>query len=155
MLTEEEKQAVDELLAHRPGDPLALAIEALMAVRERRGYVSDEALGDLAAHMGVSPHELDSVATFYNLIFRQPVGRHVILMCDSISCWIMGYEEMRDHLQQKLGIGFGETTPDGRFTLLTIPCLGACDRAPAMMVDNDLHGPLTSERIDAILERYA
>ena len=78
--------------------------------------------------LGMSLADLESVATFYSLIFRKPVGRHVILLCDSVSCWIMGYETVRDHLRRRLGIDLGETTPDGRFTLLTIPCLGACDR---------------------------
>ncbi|MCA9433454.1 MAG: NADH-quinone oxidoreductase subunit NuoE, partial [Candidatus Omnitrophica bacterium] len=99
--------------------------------------------------------ELDSVATFYNLLFRQPVGRHVVMVCDSVSCWIMGYEKIRQYLMDKLGVGMGETTPDGRFTLLPICCLGNCDRAPAMMVGEDLHQDLTPEKIDAILEKYA
>ncbi len=154
MLSAEERDAIEELLAHHPGNPHAVAIDALMAIRMRRGWISDEALGDLAEAMRVSTHELDSVATFYNLIFRKPVGRHVILLCDSVSCWIMGYETVRAHLEQRLGIALGETTADGRFTLLTVPCLGACDEAPAMMIDEDLHGHLTPERIESILERY-
>jgi NADH-quinone oxidoreductase subunit E len=98
--------------------------------------------------------ELDSVATFYNLVFRKPVGRHVILICDSISCWVMGFEKILDHIQNKLEIKYGETTKDDRFTLLPIPCLGTCDRAPALMIDNDLHRDLTVEKIDKILEKY-
>jgi NADH-quinone oxidoreductase subunit E len=99
--------------------------------------------------------ELEGVASFYNLIFRKPVGRHVILICDSISCWIMGYERMREHLTTRLGINLGETTADGRFTLLPIDCLGACDHAPALMIDDDLHGDLDPEKIDEILNKYA
>jgi NADH-quinone oxidoreductase subunit E len=155
MLSAQERQAITELLAHHPDNPRAAAIDALMAIRTRRGWVSDEALADLADAMQVSAHELDSVATFYNLVFRKPVGRHVILLCDSVSCWIMGYETVREFLETRLGIALGETTADGRFTLLTVPCLGACDEAPAMMIDEDLHGHLTPERIKSILERYA
>jgi len=92
------------------------------------------------------------VATFYNLIFRKPVGRHVVMLCDSVSCWIMGYERMREHLTSRLGIQFGETTPDNRFTLLPIVCLGACDHAPAMIVNNNLHGDLDPDKIDKLLE---
>ena len=92
---------------------------------------------DIGELLEMSPADLDSVATFYNLIFRKPVGRHVIMLCDSVSCWIMGYERMREHLTGRLGIRFGETTPDNRFTLLPIVCLGACEQAPAMMVDNE------------------
>jgi NADH-quinone oxidoreductase subunit E len=98
--------------------------------------------------------ELDAVATFYSFIFRKPVGRHVILICDSISCWVMGYNPLLDILKTGLGIAYGETTADKRYTLLPISCLGACDRAPAMMVDGDLYGPVTPEMMDGILEKY-
>jgi NADH-quinone oxidoreductase subunit E len=155
MLTPDERHEIEALRAHRPDDPQAAAIEALMTLRVRRGYVSDEALADLAPVLGLSVHELDSIATFYNLIFRRPVGRHVILLCDSVSCWIVGFREIRDHLSARLGVAFGETTADGRFTLLTVPCLGACDEAPVMMIDEDVHGHLTPERVDRILEQYA
>jgi NADH-quinone oxidoreductase subunit E len=94
------------------------------------------------------------VATFYNLIYRRPVGRHVILLCDSVSCWIVGYEKIRRSLEQKLGIVFGQTTSDDRFTLLPIACLGACERGPALMIDEDLHANVTAESLDQILARY-
>jgi len=98
--------------------------------------------------------ELDGIATCYNLIYRRPVGQHVILICDSITCWVMGYDSLREHLSARLGIGFGETTADGRFTLLPVCCLGACDHAPAMMIDEDFHGDLSPGGIDRILESY-
>jgi NADH-quinone oxidoreductase subunit E len=116
--------------------------------------VSDEAVKDVAVFLGMTADELDAVATFYSFIFRKPVGRHVILVCDSISCWIMGYNPLLDLLKTRLRIVFGETTSDNRFTLLPISCLGACDRAPAMMVDDDLHGPVTPETMDGILGKY-
>jgi NADH-quinone oxidoreductase subunit E len=118
------------------------------------GWVSDDGLQDLAEFLDMTAEELDSVATFYSLIFRRPVGRHVILICDSISCWIMGYENLRAHLAARLGIGLGETSEDGRFTLLPIPCLGTCDHAPAMMIDEELYLDLTREKIDQILSQY-
>ena len=102
----------------------------------------------------MSVTDLDSVATFYNLIFRRPVGRHVIMICDSVSCWIMGYDRMREYVGKRLGISLGETTKDNRFTLLPIVCLGCCDHAPAMMVDDTLHSDLNPEKIDRVLERY-
>jgi NADH-quinone oxidoreductase subunit E len=117
--------------------------------------VPDDALVAVAGLLGMSPDELDSVATFYNLIFRRPVGRHVILVCDTVSCWVMGYEAVVEGIGERLGIGFGETTVDGRFTLLPIPCLGACDRAPALMIDDDLHGPVEPGALDQILAPYA
>ncbi|HTH98906.1 MAG TPA: NADH-quinone oxidoreductase subunit NuoE [Stellaceae bacterium] len=132
----------------------AASVEALLAVQRRHGWVSDQHLAEVAAILGMSPAELDGVATFFNLIFRRPVGRHVILLCDSVSCWVMGCEVAREHLKRRLGIRPGETTADGRFTLLPIVCLGHCDHAPAMMVDEDLHGDLDPARLDAALGKY-
>ena len=102
----------------------------------------------------MSTADLDGVATFYSMVFRRPVGQHVILVCDSISCWVMGYDPLLAALQERLGIGLGETTDDGRFTLLPIPCLGACDGAPAMMIDDDLHTGVDPDGLDDILARY-
>jgi NADH-quinone oxidoreductase subunit E len=121
-------------------------------VQRHRGWVSDESLRDIGELLEMSAADLDGLATFYNLIFRKPVGRHVVMLCDSVSCWIMGYERMREHLTSRLGIEFGETTPDNRFTLLPIVCLGACDHAPAMIVNNNLHGDLDRDKIDRLLE---
>ena len=98
--------------------------------------------------------ELESVATCYNLIFRRAVGRHVILICDSVACWIMGYESVGNFLSGRLGIGLGETTPDGIFTLLPTVCLGACDQAPVMMIDDELYGNLTPEKVEEVLKKY-
>ena len=155
MLSPEERQEIEAELAHYP-DPRAACIDALKIVqRHRGGWVSDEALNDVAERLAMSAAELDGVATFYNLIFRRPVGRHVILLCDSVSCWILGYEALREQLRTHLGIGFGETTGDGRYTLLPIACLGACDHAPVLMIDADLHLDLDTGRLGALLERYA
>jgi NADH-quinone oxidoreductase subunit E len=153
MLTEEEKQEIAAELAHceRKG---SASVEALMTVQRRRGWVSDAALRDVAAELGMTPAELDAVATFYSFIFRKPVGRHVVTICDSMVCWTMGYNPLLDELRAKLGIGFGETTPDNRFTLLPVPCLGACDQAPAMMVDDELYGPVAPDGIEEILKNY-
>jgi NADH-quinone oxidoreductase subunit E len=153
MLTAEEIHEIEAEAAHYPTRE-ALCIDALKIVQRHRRWVSDESLRDIAEHLGMSPADVDSVATFYNLIFRKPVGRHIIMLCDSVSCWIMGYDGMRAHLQKRLGIKYGETTPDDRFTLLPIVCLGCCDHAPAMMVDSDLHSDLNPQKIDSQLEKY-
>jgi NADH-quinone oxidoreductase subunit E len=153
MLTAEEVTEIEAEAEHYPRRE-AVCIDALKIVQRRRGWVSDESLRDIAAHLGMSPTDLESVATFYNLIFRRPVGRHVIMVCDSVSCWIMGHERIRKHLNERLGIEFGATTPDDRFTLLPIVCLGCCDHAPAMMVDTDLHSDLDPQKIDTQLEKY-
>lgn len=153
MLSDEERREIEAEVAIY-AQKRAACIEALKVVQQHRGWVSDEALDDVAELLEMTPDELDGVATFYNLIFRKPVGRHVILICDSVSCWIMGYDNLLGHLRSRLGIDLGETTADGRFTLLPSVCLGACDRAPVMMVDDDLHLDLTPERIDQILAGY-
>ena len=153
MLTEKELQEITTELAHCATKASA-SVEALNNIQQHRGWVSDEAMQDAAALLEMTPDELDAVATFYSFIFRRPVGRHVILVCDSISCWVMGYNPLLDVLKARLGISFGDTTEDKRFTLLPISCLGACDRAPAMMVDNDLYGPVTAEMTEEILNKY-
>jgi NADH-quinone oxidoreductase subunit E len=153
MLTPEEKQEIEAELARYPTKQ-AVSIDAMLTVQKHRGWVSDESLRDVADFLGMSVEDLDGVATFYNLIFRKPVGRHVIMVCDSVSCWIMGYDRIRGELSRRLGIKMGETTADGRFTLLPIVCLGTCDHAPAMMVDGDLHRDLDPQKLDGILEKY-
>ena len=153
MLTTEEKHEIDEAIRLVPVRKAA-GIEAMKIVQEHRRWLSDESLNDIALYMGMSVEELDSVATFYNMIFRKPVGRHVILICDSISCWVMGYEDIQAYFKKQLGIGLGETSPDGRFTLLPNCCLGTCDCAPAIMIDNDLHRNLTIDQLDEILKKY-
>lgn len=153
MLTDTERQEIQSHMAEYPYKRAA-CIEALKIVQRERGWVSDENLKDIAALLEMTPSELDNVATFYNLIYRKPVGKRVILLCDSVSCWLMGYERMREHLNERLGIDFGETTADGEFTLLPMVCLGDCDHAPVMMVGNDLHNNLDPEKIDQVLERY-
>jgi NADH-quinone oxidoreductase subunit E len=145
-----------ELQAERERVPSARAagIEGLKIVQRHRGWVTDAGLAALAAALELPAAELESVATFYNLIHRRPVGRHVILLCDSVSCWVLGQESLQAALEDHLGIRAGETTPDGRFTLLPMACLGCCDRAPAMMIDDDLHHGLAPDGLAAILERY-
>jgi NADH-quinone oxidoreductase subunit E len=153
MLTAEEIHEIESEAARYPKRE-AVSIDALKIVQQHRGWVSDESLRDIAQHIGMSPTDLDSIATFYNLIYRRPVGRHVISLCDSVSCWIMGCESIQEHLQQRLGIGLGGTTADNRFTLLPTVCLGCCDRAPAMMIGGDLHTGLDPVEIESTLEKY-
>lgn len=153
MLTQEEQREISAEFP-RYETKQAVCIDAMQIVQKHRGWVSDEAINDLAKFLEMTPDELDGVATFYNMIFRQPVGRHVILLCDSVTCWILGYDRLREHLRKRLGIAPGETTQDGRFTLLPKVCLGTCDHAPAMMIDNDTHRDLSPEKLDALLAKY-
>ena len=154
VLSDEEKADIDAEMSHYE-DPGAASVEALMAVQQRRGWVSDEALRAVADYTGIPASQLEGVATFYNLVFRQPVGRHVIFVCDSVSCWLCGYDALVEALRGKLGIDFGQTTDDGRFTLLPSVCLGNCDKAPALMIDDDHHGPVDGEQLDRVLEAYS
>jgi NADH-quinone oxidoreductase subunit E len=153
MLSEKEKSEINAELA-RAATKSAVSVDALNVVQRHRGWISDEAIRDVANLLEMTADELDAVATFYSFIFRRPVGRHVILVCDSISCWVLGYNPLLALLTNKLDITFGDTTADKRFTLLPISCLGACDRAPAMMVDDDLYGPVTPGMMDEILGKY-
>jgi len=153
MLTETEIQAIDHEIKLLPYKKAAV-IEALKIVQQHRGWVSDDSVEAIATYLEISPAEVDSVATFYNLIFRKPVGQHIILLCDSISCYVMGYRSLYAALQQKLGIKFGETTGDKRFTLLPNACLGCCDHAPAFMIDDILYKEVTVEMLDQILSEH-
>lgn len=153
MLSAEEQKEIQAELAHYP-DKKSACIDAMKIVQRHRGWVSDESLKDIAQFLEMSVDDLDGVATFYNLIFRKPVGRHVIMVCDSVSCWIMGYERLREKLSSDLGIQMGETTADQRFTLLPIVCLGDCDHAPVMMIDEDMHRDLDPQKVGGILNQY-
>ena len=153
MLSEQERREIEAHAQHYPNNR-AVCIEALKIVQQHRGWVSNEGIADVAEALQMKPAELESVATFYNMIFRKQVGKHIILLCDSVSCWIMGYERLREHLGDRLGIRPGQTTADGRFTLLPNVCLGACDHAPVMMVDDAHYQDLDTARIDEILASY-
>ena len=154
MLSETEQR---EIAAEAAAYPLrrSACIDALIIVQRQRGWISDESLKDIAAFLAMTPAEVDAVATFYNLIYRRPVGRTVIHLCDSISCWVMGCDQLCTNLQRTRGIHMGDTTADGQFTLLPIQCLGACDHAPAVMIDGELHADLDPTRLDALLRECA
>jgi NADH-quinone oxidoreductase subunit E len=152
-LTAEEIAEIEHEMTLYP-DKRAVGLEALKIVQKHQGWVSDESLLAIAKYLEIPPSDLEGVATFFNLVYRQPVGRNVMLFCNSVSCWIMGCEGLRKHMKDTLGIDFGDTSADGHFTLIPVPCLGDCDRAPVMMVGPDLHRNLTAEKIDAIVADY-
>lgn len=152
-LTEDEIREIEHEKELYP-DMQAVGLEALKIVQKYQGWVSDESLLAISKYLNIPVSDLESVATFFNLVYRQPVGKNVILFCNSVSCWIMGCDEMRGHINDKLGVDFGSTTEDGSFTFLPVPCLGDCDRAPVMMVGDDLHRNLTPEKIDEIISDY-
>jgi len=149
-LTAAERAGIAALVAREPM-PRAACINALRQVQAKRRYISDAILAEIAVLLGMSTAELDEVATFYNLIFRRPVGEQVILLCNSVSCWMLGQPTLAAHLRARLNIKPGETTADGRYTLLPIVCLGHCDHAPAMLLGSTLHGDLDPAKLDALL----
>lgn len=149
----EDRAAIEREMRHYD-DPRAASIGALKIVQKRHGWVPDAAIPAIGHLLGISACDVEGVATFYSLIFRRPVGRHVIKVCDSVACLLTGYEELRDGLCRQLGVGLGETTADGRFTLLPICCLGACDRGPVLMVDEDTHFDVSPQDVARLLERY-
>ncbi|NVO08746.1 MAG: NADH-quinone oxidoreductase subunit NuoE [Bacteroidales bacterium] len=153
MLSEKEREEILEETKLYPY-PKAACIDALKIVQHHRGWISDEAIADIASELDMSRDEVDGVASFYTRLYRKPVGRNVILICDSVSCMIMGYESIYDYISKKLGIKFGETTSDGRFTIIPNTCLGDCDHAPALMINNDHYNNLSIEKIDLMLEKY-
>jgi len=152
MLSEAERREIEHALEQYP-DRRAGSVEALRIVQRHRRWISDETLKDVAECLSMTSEELDAVATFYNLIFRKPVGRHVLFVCNSISCWIAGSDEVIRETESRFAVRLGETSPDGRLTVLPIVCLGACDRAPAIMIDEDLHQAQPHSMPD-ILQRY-
>ena len=150
-LTEQERQEIEHEFSHYPFKQAA-TIEALKIVQKYNGWVSDGKVKAIAELLEVSPDEVDGVATFYNKIYRKPVGKKVLAICDSVSCWIMGAEKIIEHTCNRLKTVPGAMTSDGRFTVLPTPCLGACDKGPVMMDGEALVTNLTPEKIDEIVK---
>ncbi len=129
-----------------------IAIDVMTALQEHYGYLSDEAVEEAAALLDMTPLEVDELATFYTFLYREPVGKYVIHVCDSLICWMEGEENLVAHICRRLGIEMGGTTDDGLFTLLPVCCIGYCDRAPAVLVNRKVHGPLTIEKLDGLID---
>lgn len=152
-LSAEEIAEIDHEMTLYP-DKKAVGLEALKIVQKHQGWVSDESLLAISKYLNVPVADLEGVATFFNLVYREPVGKRVILFCRSVSCWITGCESIRSHIKTRLGIDYGETTSDGEYTMIPVPCLGDCDKGPVMMVGEDLHRHLTPEKVDEIIAAY-
>lgn len=151
LLSENETADFRERIGKTP-HPRELVIDILRAIQTNHGWVPDEGVELTAGLVGISALQVEEVATFYDKIYRRPVGKRVIHVCDSICCWSRGSEELFNYLQKKLGIKLGETTADGVFTLLPTCCLGACGEAPAMLIGFNLYGHLTAAKIDEVLD---
>ncbi len=152
MLPEELFKGLQQKIASAD-HPRELAVDIMMAVQNHYGYLSDEAVQEAARLLEMTPLELEELATFYDFIYREPVGKFVIHVCDGVVCWMNGYDSVLNHLFKRLGIKPGETTEDGMFTVLPTACIGYCDLSPAMLINGKAYGPLTPEKIDDILNR--
>lgn len=130
----------------------AMLLAALYIAQEQYGWLSPEAIQRVAKRLQLSPGQVYSTASFYTMFRMKPEGRYIIQVCEGLSCYLVGgADPLIDHLSEKLGIKPGETTPDGKFTLQIVQCLAACDCAPALKVNDELHGNLSLEKIDELL----
>jgi NADH-quinone oxidoreductase subunit E len=141
--------------AYPPQMQASLVLPLLQIVQEEKGCVGAEDAHAVADYTGVPFVQVMEALSWYTMLFRQPVGQHVIKVCRNIACSLRGAERMLDHLERKLGIKVGETTPDRRFTLLCVECLASCGTAPTMQVNDTYHEELSEAKIDRILEDLA
>jgi NADH-quinone oxidoreductase E subunit len=144
---------IADILTRYPNTQAAL-LPVLWLCQERWGWVSTGMTRAIAERLGLSPAFIEGVLTFYTMFQRRPPGRYLLQICSTLSCQLCGTGELVGHLKQRLGIDFGETTPDGRFTLVDVQCLGACGEAPVVQINNDYYTELTVDRLDALLERF-
>ncbi|GBD29842.1 NADH-quinone oxidoreductase subunit E [bacterium HR32] len=151
MLSERAQSDIRALRARYPVAQSAL-LPALLRAQEELGWVPPEALAEVARLLDLPVEVVAEVASFYTLIFTEPVGRHVVQLCTNVSCLLSGAEEVRRRVEERLGIRAGQTTPDGRVTLLAVECLAACDQAPCAIVDEQRYGPLTPEAAVRLVE---
>lgn len=151
--TEALKAAIEHEMHHYE-DSRSASIEALKMVQKHHGWVPDEAISYIADIIGISAADVEGVATFYSQIFRQEVGRNIIRVCDSMVCYMAGHDPVLESIKKKINADLGETSEDNRYTLLPVCCLGNCDKAPAMMVNDHTYGNLTPETVGEILEAY-
>jgi len=134
-------------------DPREQAVDVMFELQGHFGYMSDEAMAEASKLLGMTTLELEELATFYDHIYREPVGKYVIHVCDSAICWMHDHLSVIEHIRSRLNVEVGGTTADGLFSLLPVCCIGYCDRAPAMTINRRVFGRLTPEKIDRVLER--
>jgi len=152
MIPEELRQSLIEHINHVE-HPRELVVDVMFAIQDHYGYLTDEGVEETAGLLDMTALEVEQLATFYTFVFREPLGKYVIHVCDSVVCWMEGYESVKAYLCQTLDIQPGETTPDGLFTLLPVCCIGYCDKAPAMLINRKAYGNLTAEKINEILTK--
>jgi NADH-quinone oxidoreductase subunit E len=130
----------------------SLVLPCLRRIQEDRGYVANSDIEELAAFLGVPQIQIEEVLSFYTQFRRKPIGRWHLQFCHNVSCSMNGAENVLEHIERRLGIKSGQTTPDGRYTLSVVECLGSCGTAPMMMVNDGYHENLTLTKLDELLE---
>jgi NADH-quinone oxidoreductase subunit E len=154
VLSESVKAEIKQSKVKYP-DPKSALLMALHAAQREHGWLSPEVMRDVAEVMDLPPTEVASVVSFYTMFNRQPVGENLIQVCTNISCSLLGAEHIVEYIKNKLGIDVGETTPDNKFTLLIVECLGSCGTAPMMQINDTYYENLTEEKVDRILAELA
>jgi NADH-quinone oxidoreductase E subunit len=151
--TPERRQRFEEHTTHYPPEERKSAIlYALFMVQEQQGWISANAMRHVAEVIGCTPAEVEDCVSYYAMFYREPVGRYVLQVCRTLSCALRGAERVTEAFSQKLGIGVGQTDPSGTFTLIEVECLGACDRAPVVMVNEGWHECLKPEDAPRLLD---
>ncbi len=150
MYSEANEKKLDEIITHYPVKRSAI-LPALFIAQEEHGYVTDEDVKYLARRLEMRLNEVEEIVTFYTMFSRRPIGKYKLQVCRTISCMLNGCQQITDHIRQKLGIEVGQTTPDGKFTLQEVECLGYCDLAPVLQVNFDYHEKVTPERVDELI----
>lgn len=151
MIPEAKRQQLDALAARYPEKRSAL-IPILHEVQAEAGFLSPEAVAWVAGYLGLSPADVMSVASFYDMLSLEPVGKHLIYVCQNLTCTLLGAEKLIRHLESRLGVRMGETTPDGKITVKRMECLASCGTAPSIQVDGVYHHQVTTEKLDALLD---
>jgi NADH-quinone oxidoreductase subunit E len=147
----EFEKKCDEIVGRYP-QPKAAMLPVLWEVQKAEGWVSSEAEAWVAHRLGVSPAHVHGCVTFYTMYKQRPMGKYHIQLCTTLSCMLRGSDELYEHLQNKLGIHEGETTPDGKFSLVRVECLGSCGTAPMFQLNDDYHEDLTLDKVDQLLD---
>lgn len=151
MLSEAARNQVADLIKKYP-QPRSALIPALRLAQNEAGYLSESLLEEIARIFNISPGEVNEVATFYSMFYTKPVGKYVIQVCTNISCMLRKSDQILEHLEKRLGIKPGQTTPDRRFTLMEAECLASCGTAPMAQINDEYYQNLTTEKLDQILD---
>lgn len=151
MLSQSACQRIQALIEKYPEKRSAL-IPALQLAQTEAGYLSQETISEIARMFGLAPNEVQEVSSFYTMLYKKPVGKYVVQVCTNISCLLCNAEQIMEHLTRRLGIRPGETTPDEKFTLVEVECLGSCGTSPVIQINDQYHEELTTEKLDIILD---